>query len=60
MKKHPYMHIQHSEQDVDLQHDTLPDPIEEQIQALQRQVATLRRRLDEREEEDVYSLSVWR
>ena len=59
-KKKPYMHIQHSEKDVDLNHDKLPDPIEDQIKKLQRQVAELQCRLDEREEEDVYSLSVWR
>lgn len=36
----------HSERDVDLNHNRLPDPIEDQIHSLQRQVAALQRRLD--------------
>ena len=36
----------HTEKDIDLEHNRLPDPIEDQIAALQRQVAILQQRLD--------------
>lgn len=36
----------HSERDVDLNHNRLPDPIEDQIIALQHQVAILQRRVE--------------
>ena len=38
--------ISHSEQDVDLDHNRLPDPIEDQIAALQQQVAILQSRVN--------------
>ncbi len=37
----------HTEKDVDLNHNSLPDPVEDQIVALQRQVAILQRRVEE-------------
>ncbi|KMO86559.1 serine acetyltransferase [Megasphaera cerevisiae DSM 20462] len=37
----------HTEQDIDLNHNRLPDPIEDQIIALQRQVAILQNRVEE-------------
>lgn len=37
----------HNEEDVDLNHNRLPDPIEDQIIALQRQVALLQHQMDE-------------
>ena len=36
----------HSERDVDLNHNRLPDPIEDQIIALQHQVALLQHRVE--------------
>ena len=38
--------ISHSEQDIDLDHNRLPDPIEDQIAALQQQVAILQSRVN--------------
>ena len=37
----------HSERDVDLNHNKLPDPIEDQIEALEKQVALLKRQVQE-------------
>lgn len=39
----------HTERDVDLNHNRLPDPVENQIAALQRQIAMLQKRLDNAE-----------
>ena len=41
----------HSERDVDLNHNKLPDPIEDQIEALEKQVALLKRQVLELKEE---------
>ena len=54
------MHLQHSEQDVDLNHDKLPDPIEDQIRVLQRQVAFLQRRLNDTEKKEDDDYVMWR
>lgn len=45
-------HLKSTEKDIDLNHDKLPDPVEDQIHLLQKQVAELQRRLDEAEKSD--------
>lgn len=54
------MTAHHTEQDVDLNHNRLPDPIEDQIVALKRQVALLQHRLDEVENQDDARLTLSR
>lgn len=49
VQKGKRLRASHTEKDVDLNHNRLPDPIEEQITALQRQVAILEGRLNEQE-----------
>ncbi len=54
VQKGKHLKASHSERDVDLNHNRLPDPIEDQIVALKRQVMLLEHRLeliDQRQDE---------
>lgn len=46
VQKGKRLQAHHTEQDIDLNHNRLPDPIEDQITALKQQVALLQNRLD--------------
>jgi serine O-acetyltransferase len=50
VQKGKRLRASHTEQDIDLNHNRLPDPIEDQIIALRQQVAMLQNRLDEIDE----------
>lgn len=48
----PQKHLPHNENNIDLHHDRLPDPIEEQIHTLQKQLAEVQKQLRQIENDE--------